>query len=342
MMAGDDRSTDARVDDGCCVVVVGASAGGVEALARLVAGLPKNLPAAVFVVLHVAASTPSALPEILSRSGALHAQHAVDGEPIIPGRIYVAPPGRHLLVDAAHVRVPLGPKENGHRPAIDPLFRSAAETWGEAAAGVILSGTLDDGAAGLAALGRAGGMTIVQADALFTSMVDSARSSTNPSADLPIDEIGPHLARWAQGACRPMEKDDSAISQLADGETRASPAPHTCPECGGALWYEGHKSTSEAAEIFRCRVGHRYSDESLLGADGGRVEAALWAALRALDEREDLLDRMARRIAVTRPVLADQCRKQANAIRGERETLRRAVLASIAAAGGGGLRPSSL
>lgn len=170
----------------CNVIVVGASAGGVESLMEFVNGLPADFEAAVGIALHIPEESPSALPAILSRQGPLKAAHAVDGEPLLHGRIYVAPPGRHLLIKRASVRAVNGPNENGHRPAVDPLFRSAARAHGGRTIGVILSGTLDDGTAGLYAIKRRGGAALVQdpEDALFDGMPASAIEH------VPVDFIG--------------------------------------------------------------------------------------------------------------------------------------------------------
>jgi two-component system chemotaxis response regulator CheB len=181
------------------VAAVGASAGGVEALLRLVGMLPETFAAAIFVVLHIPATGPSALPGILSRGGPLPAVHPADGAPIEPGHIYVAPPDRHLLVAPGTVRVARGPREHGHRPAIDPLFRSAARAYDSAAAGVILSGTLDDGATGLALLHERGGVAIVQepTDALYAAMPANALRLTLPDYVQPVEDIARTLARLA-------------------------------------------------------------------------------------------------------------------------------------------------
>jgi len=179
------------------IIVVGASAGGVEALVEVVRRLPPGLPAAVFVVLHIPAQSPSLLPDILSRSGPLITSHPDDGEKIEHGRIYVAPPNHHLLVERGHVRVVLGPKENRHRPAVDPLFRSAALAYGPRVVGVVLTGALDDGTAGLLAVKRRGGIAVVQdpKDALYAGMPRSALENIVVDYTLPLSDIGPLLKR---------------------------------------------------------------------------------------------------------------------------------------------------
>src|ERR1041385_310718 len=163
------------------IIVIGASSGGIESLMGVVKELPRNLPASVFVVLHIPANSPILLPKILSHAGALSAHHPNDKEPIQPGRIYVAPPDHHLLVAHGYVRVIRGPKENNHRPAIDPLFRTAARTYGPRVVGVILSGALDDGSAGLLAVKERDGVAIVQdpKDALFPAMPQNAMEAVD-------------------------------------------------------------------------------------------------------------------------------------------------------------------
>jgi two-component system, chemotaxis family, protein-glutamate methylesterase/glutaminase len=178
------------------IIVVGASAGGVEALIRTVGGVPSDLPAALLVVLHMRPGKPSGLPDLLSRSGKLRASQAEHLQPIQHGHIYVAPSDRHLVIVSGRVHVTLGPRENGHRPAIDPLFRTAARSYGRRVVGIVLSGVLDDGTAGLAAVKRHGGLAIVQDpdDALFPSMPRSAMDHVAVDHVLPAKEIGALLA----------------------------------------------------------------------------------------------------------------------------------------------------
>lgn len=184
---GDNRVQLSRPD----VVVVGASAGGVEAVTRLVHGLPGHLSAALLICLHVPSVGPSALPQILRRSGPLPAEHASDNQVIEPGRIYVAPPDVHLLVEGDRLRLSAGARENGHRPAVDPLFRSAARSLGARVIGVILSGVLDDGAAGLKAVKAAGGVAVVQDldDAMYPTMPANAMAATAVDQVLTVEQM---------------------------------------------------------------------------------------------------------------------------------------------------------
>lgn len=289
------------------IIVVGASAGGVEALTALARDLPADLPAAVFLVLHLPTDATSALPQILNRRDGRRAAHARDGEAIEHGRIYVAPPDTHLLVKRGCVRVTRGPRENGHRPAVDPLFRTAAHAYGERVVGVVLSGSLDDGTAGLAAIKQCGGTAIVQdpKDALYSGMPRSAIENVAIDHVLPLAEIAPLLVRLAG---EPVEDaEPPSVSRelqeevdMAELETEAlqneyipgSLSGQTCPECHGALW----QLQDGKLLRFRCRVGHAYSGDSLLAAQSGALDTALWTALRALEETAELRRRLARRI----------------------------------------------
>jgi two-component system chemotaxis response regulator CheB len=288
------------------IVVVGASAGGVEALVAIARALPADLAAPVAVVLHTPAAGPSALPAILARAGPLDARHARHGESLEAGTIYVAPPDHHLLVRDGAAQLARGAQENGHRPAIDPLFRSAARQFGAGAVAVILSGSRDDGAAGVAAVAEQGGHVIVQdpADALIDSMPENAIAANHPEFVVPVNEIAAVIARLAAGPVpdRPADHTKEAdveeryaeldLDVIGDESPPGRPSSLSCPDCGGVLRLveDGHLLR------FPCRVGHAYGAESLLGAQSDTIEEALWTALRALEERIDLHRRVSRRL----------------------------------------------
>jgi two-component system chemotaxis response regulator CheB len=284
------------------VIVIGASAGGVEALRALVAGLPDDLPAAVLIVLHVPRSGPSALPVILDRLTGLTVRPAVDGEILRHGRVYVAPVDRHLLVLDNRVRLSRGPAENGHRPAIDPLFRAAARSFGRRTIGVVLSGARDDGAAGLAAIAARGGATIVQDpdEALFPSMPRAALEHVKADHVLPIAKIGGMLDTLSRETIPDDKAPDadamldaevamSDLKPLTTEDLPATPAGYGCPACGGSLF----EMSDRPVPRYRCRVGHAWSPESLLEEQGAALESALWMALRSLEEKASLNRRMA-------------------------------------------------
>jgi two-component system chemotaxis response regulator CheB len=268
------------------IVVIGASAGGVEALTHIARHLDPNIPAALFAVLHIGRSR-SLLPEILARASRLIIRHPNDGEPIRNGHWYIAPPDHHLILEeGGRVRLFRGPNENGTRPAIDPLFRSAAEVFGNRVIGVILTGTLDDGVAGLAAIKAAGGIAIVQdpAGALCAGMPRRALETVNVDFCVPLVQIPGVILETVQGA--------GVAETAGTGRPTEHPGPlsgFTCPECNGALWQEEEGGVLR----FRCRVGHRYSTDAMLSAQDDSVERALWAAVRALEERAALARRLA-------------------------------------------------
>jgi two-component system chemotaxis response regulator CheB len=285
------------------IIAIGASAGGVEALQALVRWLPRDLPAALFVVLHVPPDGMSVLPQILSRAGELPAAHAMDGEPIVHGRIYIAPPDHHLIVERDAVRVTRGPRENRARPAVDPLFRSAALAYGPRVVSVILSGSLDDGTAGSMAVKQRGGISVVQDpdEALFVGMPTSALTNDRPDYCLPIAEISALLIRLASEpvpegsdgeAPKALVKEIAAaemeMSEIDDKQKNGTPSVFGCPECGGVLW----ELIDGKMLRYRCRVGHAYSADSLLADQTDHLEASLWAALRALEEKAALAERL--------------------------------------------------
>ena len=267
------------------IVVMGASAGGVEALQRVVRGIPRHFPSPIVVVLHLPATAYSRLPEILSRAGALPARHATDGDHLKPGTIYVAPPDRHVITADHRLALIEGPRENGVRPAIDPLLRSAARSWGAHVISVILSGTLDDGTAGTAAVHANGGVTIAQepTDAICPGMPASAIEGSHVDYVVTADEMGDLLANLVQRADVPAPRPASR----RPASSRATDL--VCPECGGVLRQFAENSVFR----FHCRVGHNYSHESLYAAQDGKLEAALWAAIRSLEESASLARRLA-------------------------------------------------
>ena len=286
------------------IVVVGGSAGSIEAVTALVRGLPPDFPGSVFVVVHFPGSVSSTLPRILSRVGPLPARHARDGEPIDPGHIYVAPPDWHLHLNNGRVRLTRGPKENGHRPAVDPLFRTAAHQFGPRVVGVVLSGNLNDGTAGLLTIKQHGGLAVVQSldSALYPGMPRSAIDNVAVDHVLPTSEIPGLLARLAVETAHPFEVTLMSENHLADRESDefaitdrhtqpGVPSTMACPECHGVLW----EAKDGELVRFRCRVGHAYSDEALLVHQSEQLEAALWTALRALEEHSALGRRLAAR-----------------------------------------------
>jgi two-component system, chemotaxis family, protein-glutamate methylesterase/glutaminase len=289
------------------VIVIGASAGGIPALTELLHELPGDLPAAVFIVVHISPHAVSRLPAILSRAGPLPAMHPKDADPIVASTIYVAPPDRHLLVRPGLVEISRGPRENRFRPAIDPLFRSAARAYGRNAIGVILSGALFDGVAGLMAIESRGGTTIVQDpdDARIDGMPLSALRMVDADHVLPATEIPGVLTRLV---CAGMQSDQvetivadeqrieqaiigDFVDQASDGRDGETTI-YSCPDCGGVLWQDGGGDRLR----FRCHVGHAYAPEVLLGQKSEELEAALWSSIRLLRERGTL----ARQVAVSR------------------------------------------
>jgi two-component system chemotaxis response regulator CheB len=275
------------------VVAVAASAGGVEALSAFVSLLPKDFTAAVLVVLHIPPAGPSVLPKILQRAGKLPARHPHDGERLAGGTILVAPPDRHLVVADHRARVLTGPRENGHRPAADPLLRSVAEAYGPRSAGVVLSGTMDDGAAGLRAIRTVGGMALVQdpEQAAFPNMPLAAIEEAEPQVVGPVADLAAHVCEWlAQLAEVSPEAFVSTSDPYPDEDADISPM--TCPECGGTLWLRN----AYGAQRFRCRVGHTFSFDGLMVGKQTTLEHALWAAVVALEERADLSQRIMKRL----------------------------------------------
>jgi two-component system chemotaxis response regulator CheB len=254
----------------------------------------------VLVVLHVSRDAPTVLDRILSRRGALPAQPAADGLELVPGNVYVGVPDCHTIVEDGRVRLDHGPRENGHRPAVDPLMRSVA-AHGPRAAGVILSGARDDGTAGLHSIKRAGGWALVQdpAEAAASGMPASAAANVAVDAVLPVAALAAAVTDLAihgrlSGTELPVMLESPRAAHGHDLVVPATPdTTFSCPDCGGVL-IEQH---DDGAPSFRCQVGHRYAIESLVGMHGEKVEEALWTAVRSLMERARMLDRVADRMS---------------------------------------------
>ncbi len=285
------------------IIVVAASAGGVAALCQLCRQLPTSLPAAVFVVLHIGAHD-SQLPEILRNSGVLPAVHPQDGETVSHGHIYVAPPNRHMLLDGRHIRLTHGPKEHHTRPAADPLFRSAALSHGPRTIGVVLTGHLDDGTAGMQAIKACGGVTVVQnpQDAEAPNMPTSVLENVSIDHCVHLGQLGATLVALTaqnlplqQRAQPPRQLILEHQASLQEGQIMDSltilghPSTMVCPECTGTLW----EINDSRPPRYRCHTGHAYSLLSLAYQQEAVVEASLWGAVRALQDRENLLRKMA-------------------------------------------------
>jgi two-component system chemotaxis response regulator CheB len=191
------------------VIVIGASAGGVEPLRYIVRALPADFPAAIFIVMHLSPLSPSVLPNILGTRGRMKVGGAVDGQPIEPANVYVAPPDMHLLVEPGYMRLSRGPRENRHRPAIDPLFRSAARSYGSRVIGIVLTGMLDDGAQGLHVVKSQGGIAIVQdpEEAAFNPMPLSAMKNNHVDYVLKVAEMPKKIMQLVDGPWQTIEAD---------------------------------------------------------------------------------------------------------------------------------------
>jgi two-component system, chemotaxis family, protein-glutamate methylesterase/glutaminase len=280
---------------GLHLVVIGGSAGAVTAMQLLLARLPSNLPAAVCVVLHLSPTKPSLLPDILQRVVALEVEAAEDGVALRPGHVYVAVPGHHLRVADRAVAVEAGAKQNGHRPSIDVLFQSAAQHAGDRVIGVVLSGMLDDGAAGAREIKARGGAVAVQDpdEAEYPDMPNHAMEAVNPDLVGGLEQIATWLvARIGDGdGARPGSGRGSraGVTDEPVGPTPNGDLAVTCPECHGPV------AVTEDGDLLRfaCIVGHTWSETSFVHAHSGAVEAALWASVRVLEERANLYDRLA-------------------------------------------------
>jgi two-component system chemotaxis response regulator CheB len=261
------------------IIVIGASAGGFDAIAKLVAGFPADLPAAVFVTVHVTGKSDGILPGIIARSGPLHADHARDGETIKHGQVYVAPPDYHLLLCRGSVQLSHGPRENLQRPCINAMFRSAAAAYGDRVSGVLLTGLLDDGSAGLWEIQQKNGATVVQEpeEATFRSMPDSAIRGLNVQYIVRLAEMAPLLTKLAT---MDYSSPPSSHQSLAPERTM-----QTCPECGGAM----NAVRMGMLHEYRCHVGHRFGLQTMIEQKSKNIERVLETALAQSEELGSLV-----------------------------------------------------
>ncbi len=288
------------------IIVIGASTGGFAAITRLVSGLPADLEAAIFIVCHISPDAEGLLPQVLNRVRTIHAANAIDKEPVVMNRIYVAPPDNHMTLENGLVRIARGPKENRFRPAVDPLFRSAAHFYGSRVIGVILSGALGDGAAGMWTIKDRGGITVVQdpADAEAPSMPETALAAVKIDHCLPLSAMAPLLVKLAGEPAadnkKQVEQEENKKTSLelriaTLQQTVADGIPHlgqltsyACPECHGVL------SVIKEGDIvrYRCHTGHAYSIDSLLLSITENIEETLWGAVRGVEESIILLNNL--------------------------------------------------
>jgi two-component system, chemotaxis family, protein-glutamate methylesterase/glutaminase len=320
------------------IIVIGASAGGISALSALVKDLPAEIAAAIYVVLHIPPHSPSHLHDILGRCTKLPVSAARDGDPIVAGEIVVAPADRHLMIERNNVRVTRGPKESRVRPAIDVLFRSAAASHGSRVIGVVLTGMLDDGTAGLWAIKDRGGVALIQSPetAEFSSMPESARRHVDVDGALPIEAMATELVRRVDNGVsnEPSSKVpgrmrvENLIAREGNGLEAGvmqigEVSKYTCPECHGVLV----KIEEGTIVRFRCHTGHAYSVRSLLEEVNEAIDTGLWATLRAIEERIMLLKQM-QELATRSGALnaAAAAGEQADAASERVETLRKLVL----------------
>ncbi|MFO7704753.1 MAG: chemotaxis protein CheB [Halopseudomonas sp.] len=284
------------------VVVVGASAGGLEALQGLVAQLPADFPAPVFIVNHMSAETTGeVLVGALNKAGRVTCSHARDGEPFKRAHVYLAPSDQHLLLVRGKMLVTKGARENRYRPAIDPLFRSAAVAYDKGVIGIILTGYLDDGTSGMMAIKRCGGTCIAQdpADAAYPDMPQSVIRHVGADYCVPLAQMGALLEKLAARKVGVSKKPPAdlvieakiaqrVVSDLKSVETLGSQVPFNCPDCGGVLWQMEHGKVPR----YRCHTGHAFSSAALLAQQNEKIEETLWVALRMFEERQNLISKM--------------------------------------------------
>lgn len=281
------------------LVVVGASAGGMEALKKLVAQFPEDFPASIFIVNHMSAdNTGDALVNVLNGTSGLKCAHAHDKQSFKKGNIYLAPPDQHMLIVKGKILITKGARENRSRPAIDPLFRSAAVAYGNRVIGIILTGYLDDGTSGMMAIKRCGGVCIAQDpdDASYPDMPLSVITNVGVDYCLPVAQMGALLSDLVSRELpesRQVPEDivieakiaQRVLSDLPSVEALGEQVPYNCPDCGGVLWQMGEGKSLR----YRCHTGHAFTSSALLAQQTVKIEETLWVALRMFEERQNLL-----------------------------------------------------
>jgi two-component system chemotaxis response regulator CheB len=325
------------------IIVIGGSSGATTPLKAILGSFPADLPAAVFVILHIPARSTGILATVASATGLLPVFQVEDGMAFRSGCVYIAAPDRHMILADGKIWLGRGPRENMVRPAIDPLFRSAAITYGPRVIGVVLSGLLSDGAAGLNAIKRCGGLALVQDpdDAVADEMPRRAMEATTVDLSVPVAKLGDvlsDLARESPGPSLPIPPEirlevDIAAGERIDAERFqriADPTALTCPSCGGVL-----SAIEDGRPLrFRCQVGHAFTADVLATEQEGRVDEALRVALRIIEERAELVHRMAEDGRRTgRRAVAEMYDERAKEYRAYAETIRQAVLRSLPPAG---------
>lgn len=319
------------------IVVVGASAGGIEALRSLVSELPADFPGSIFIVLHTGPDSPGLLDQILQRVSLVPVRNPIDKEEIKTNQIYVARPDHHLLIEPGIICLSRGPKENSFRPAVDPLFRSAAQVYGPKVIGVVLTGGLDDGTAGLWAIKKLGGTAIVQDpdDAMFPSMPRHALQHVDVDHCVPLAQIAPLLSQLVRTAADDGVRYDmpkhldievkiAKLDPAIDEDIRElwERSSYTCPECHGVLLQlkEGNRAR------FRCHTGHAFSPDTLLADITEGVEESLWTAIRNIEESVLLMRHFAKHVYEHDPAAANEFLRKAEEGRMRSELVRKAVM----------------
>lgn len=310
------------------IIVIGASAGGIDPIRTILRALPAGFAGALFVVVHTSPDSPGVLNVIFDSAGPLPAVAAANNERIVPGRVYVAPPDHHLIIEPGRVRLTRGPKENRFRPAVDPLFRSAAQTYGPRVVGIILSGGLNDGVSGLQTVKQLGGTAVVQnpEEAWASSMPQSAIDHVPIDHVVSVEDIAPLLVRLASTPADAQEGDlpvpeevDIEVNIAKEDQAKEAgvfrlgdPSKYACPECHGVLLELKDRTPLR----FRCHTGHGYTLESLLSEMDEMIEDSLWSAIRALEERAMLMREAANHThAAHFAARADETQRRAEAVR---------------------------